>query len=213
MSDRRPRASYGGARYPRPPGALSRRSALLRLGGIGGLILVGTSPWSGLIAARARARSGDEWTLFIPLEGNLRVLTQGDMMVAYRVTLLVTSSVVLDCIESDEWRVLESIDDYLRGLNEEELVDPGIRPEIEATVTDLIAGVCPLPPNPADDDSADDDSADDDSTPSGDEGSGGPGFTLLELEIGINYEDPDDFDDDGGIPGPAPPTFCTLPRC
>ena len=145
MSDRRPRASYDGARYPRPPGALSRRSALLRLGGIGGLLLVGTSPWSGLMAGRARARSGDGWTLFIPLEGNLRVLRLGDMFVAYRVTLLVTSSAVLDCIESDEWRILRQIDFYLQGLNEDELLDPDFRPQIEATVTDLIAAVCPPP--------------------------------------------------------------------
>ncbi len=213
MQPRRPRGRYIEPEYPQYGSGPTRRSALRRLGGFGGLLLLGSTPWTGRALALALDRGGNGWKVEVPEDGPWSA-GSGEWSVRYRVVLRVDSGVIADCIEASEAEIVGALDDYFLGLDPETIEDEKQRPAIENHVVVLIAGICPYQDDPGDDDSADpgdDDSAgpgDDDSADPGDDDSADvrrsvplPGGYALEhlmliLETGEEYYD-DDFEIDG----------------
>ncbi len=195
MRKREPRSAYDGASYPHLESDVTRRSALRRLGGLGGLLLVGVSPGLGPVVARALELGRDGWLADIPSGGELRELDHGGHWIAYRVVLEVENIGIADCVLESESEIIQEVDTYLLERQLIDIESEALRPEIEEAVIGIIAGVCPAP-GPADDD----DSADEPEDVT-------HGYTLVQLDL---YRLEDEIELAGDV---AQPTCCPmLPR-
>ncbi len=195
---RRPKPRYDGDDYPRHEG-LTRRSALRRIGGLGGLVLMGTGPWVAALAARA---DGESWLAHVPEHMGWRSFFHGDQPVYYRVVVEVTHPDIAGCIADGELEIIGEIDAYLLTLELADIESTLARPEIEDGVVAIVAAACPADA-PGDDDSA----ADDDDSAGGDPPS--PDHTLVRLDLQLT--EPEDEWDVMGIMA-EPSCACRLPR-
>ena len=196
---RRPRRIYDGDEYPKHEG-VTRRGALRRLGGLGGLVLLGSGPWVAALSARA---DGEAWYAHVPDGMGWRAFFHGEQPVYYRVVLEVTDEGIATCIADGEVDIIDRIDTYLLTLELADIESEVARPTIEDEVVAIIAEVCPAD-DPGDDDSG---SADDDDSAGGDLAS--PDHTLVRLDLQLT--EPEDEWDVMGIMA-EPSCACRLPR-
>lgn len=199
MKNRRPRKRYDGDDYPRYGEGPSRRSVLRRIGGLGGLVLMGSGPWVAALTARA---DYEGWVAHVPENLGWRSFFHGDQPVYYRVVVEVTRADIADCIADLEMGIIEEIDAYLLTLELADIESEVARPEIEDRVVAIVAAACPAPGFLYDDDSADDDDDPADDDVSSD-------HTLVRLDLQLT--EPEDEWDVMGIMA-EPSCACRLPK-
>jgi hypothetical protein len=208
MDRRQPRKSYRGDHYPRYDDGLTRRSALRRLGGLGGLVLLGTGPFAAALAARA---DEEGWYVTVPPWDEWRTVYHGEQPVYYRVILDVASDDIAACVEGGADGLIEAIDGYLLALALADIESSLARPAIEDEIMSIIVAACPGPEPTGDDDSAGDDGDDDSAGDDDDDSAAGddhPDHTLIRLDLQLT--DPGDWDLAGVIAEPS--CACRLPR-
>ncbi len=209
---REPRGRYEGGDYGQFEEGLTRRSALRRLGGLGGLVLLGSSPWTAAMVARARDGEPDLWYVQLPSGGEWHSFLHGEQPVWVRVALDVTCADTAGCLMETVTELVTEIEVYLLTLDLADFESDVARPTLEEDVVSILAEACPPLDDPGDDDTAGQPPGGDDDSAAGDDDTTGPSehpdLTLVRLDLQLT--EPDEEWDLMGVIG-RPSCACRLP--
>jgi len=144
-----PRSSYRSHRYP--PWCMDRRGFLRRIGGAGGLLVLGATPLAGRALAEVLTDE-DVHVLWLPWSHGSRSVDTEAGLIDYQLEIGVHSDATAACIEEAAGALLEDVDAML--------ADPYCKlPLFESgsftdypLVVELLAAHCPAQPGPGDED-------------------------------------------------------------